>query len=105
MLVAMLGALLGRCDACLIGEYTRSGPALFRDLDFFRDSWEKRGLSRAEYAVRVSAPAATMELFLEKMRRQFGSFSAYLRAEGGEASGFEAIRERFGGKRGEGCAC
>jgi protein-tyrosine phosphatase len=79
VVMALLGATLGRCDECCADEFALSGEGLAPALDLFRESWEKRGLSRDEYALRVSAPRETMLSFLAKSRSRFGGLTEYLR--------------------------
>jgi protein-tyrosine phosphatase len=59
----------------ILGDFARSGAALIRAVPEYRDSWEKRGLSRGEYLGRYFLGAAP----LARLQNRLGGYGALFR--------------------------
>jgi protein-tyrosine phosphatase len=94
VVAACLLSLLGVCERCVAMDYAESGPRLLRSIEYFRESWESRGLSREDYAHRLASPPSVPLRLLRRCRREFGSLTSYLMTAGISSADVEALRCR-----------
>lgn len=61
----------------IVHDYTLSGDYLKMNIDYFQSKWEKKGLTREQYANRMTPFAGTVILLIDHIKRQFGNILGY----------------------------
>ena len=77
----------------ILNDYLATGPSLLRNLDYFKENWVKKGLSRDEYAERMQPKKETLIRLLAHIESQYHGIQGYL-----ELIGYNKQLEKISGK-------
>ncbi len=93
VLAACVLSVLGVADADIVADYTLTGRHMAKHVARLSRNPEDARFLQSLPAWMHGAPAASMELFLSTMRRDYGSIREYLLSRGADEALFERLEE------------
>ena len=76
-------------------DYALSSKYLMENSEHFSEKWKSLGITKEEYAPRLSPKKETMMAFLHRYRSQFGGSRSYLKKVGVNRATLKSIQERL----------